>query len=128
MSSYALASLMMIASGSVHAVVNAIIKGRRSVATTPAGSRVTDIMAARGATYGTSAIVLLPAIALIPLPTGAWHWLAISAVVHVVYLYAMIRTYAIADFSAAYPILRGTAPLVTAAVSIGLFGEAVTAA
>lgn len=128
MSSYALASVMMIASGSIHAVVNAIIKGKRSSATAPAGSRATDIMAARGVTDGTSAIVLLPAIVLVPLPAGAWNWLAISAFVHIVYLYAMIRTYAVADFSAAYPILRGTAPLVTAAVSIGLLGEAVTAA
>ena len=60
---------------------------------------------------------------LVSLPTGAWGWLAASAVVHIVYLYAMIRTYEVADFSAAYPAMRGTAPLLTAAISVGLFGE-----
>jgi drug/metabolite transporter (DMT)-like permease len=43
-----------------------------------------------------------------------------------VYLYIMIRAYAAADFSAAYPAMRGVAPLATAVVSIGLFGEAVS--
>lgn len=111
MSSYAIAAGMMIASGSIHAVVNAIIKSGR------------DRMAARAATDGTSALLLLPATLLVPLPTGAWGWLGISAFVHVFYLYAMMRAYGVADFSAAYPVLRGTAPLVTGLVAIGVLGE-----
>lgn len=111
MSPYVLAAGMMVVSGSVHAVVNAIVKGGR------------DRMAARAATDGTSALLLLPGIALVAVPSGAWQWLAISGVVHIVYLYAMIRAYAVADFSAAYPVLRGTAPLVTAIVTIGVLGE-----
>lgn len=111
MSPVALASLLMIASGSIHAVVNAIIKGGKSK------------MASRAATDGSSAVILLPAILLVPWPTGAWGWLAASAVVHLLYLYAMIRTYEAADFSAAYPAMRGTAPLLTATLSVALFGE-----
>ncbi|WP_293990327.1 DMT family transporter [Sphingomonas sp.] len=106
-----LAPLLMIASGSIHAVVNAIIKGGRSK------------MASRAATDGSSAVILLPAALLVPWPTGAWGWLAASAVVHLLYLYAMIRTYEAADFSAAYPAMRGTAPLLTAAISVAVFGE-----
>ena len=113
---------MMIASGSIHAVVNAIVKGgRESVRDGPV---LGSIMAARALTDGASAALLLPAIALVPLPAGAWGWLAASAAVHVIYLYAMIRAYAAADFSAAYPAMRGVAPLATAVVSIGLLGEA----
>lgn len=116
-----LASAMMIASGSIHAIVNAIIKGRRSDAsTTP------SIMAGRAATDGVSALLLLPATMLVPLPTGAWTWLAASAVVHVVYLYAMVRAYTAADFSAVYPVLRGTAPMIVAIVMIGVIGEPAT--
>ena len=42
------------------------------------------------------------------------------------YLYALIRAYKIADLSAAYPVLRGTAPLITALVTLGVLGEAAT--
>lgn len=110
----------MIASGSVHAIVNAIVKGvRRATEADPVSAR----MSARASTDGASAVILLPAVILVRWPSGAWGWLGISALVHLVYLYAMIRAYAAADYSAAYPVMRGSAPMLTAAVSIGVFGE-----
>ena len=114
MAPFTLAALLMIASGSIHAVVNAIIKGGRDKA---AGRAITD---------ATGAIILLPAIAFVPWPTGAWGWLAASAVLHAIYLYALVRAYAIGDLSAVYPVLRGTAPLITAGVSIGILGDHAT--
>jgi drug/metabolite transporter (DMT)-like permease len=108
---FALPALMMIASGSIHAVVNAIVKGGK------------DKMAARAITDGSSAIILLPATLFVALPTGAWGWLAASAAIHALYLYSLIRAYKVADFSAAYPVLRGTAPLVTALVTLGMLGQ-----
>ncbi|WP_425228689.1 EamA family transporter [Sphingomonas sp.] len=119
MTAFAIPAAMMVASGSIHAVVNAIVKGGRSSAADPLHAR----MVARGSTDGASAVVLLPAAAFVAWPHGAEHWLLASAAVHLVYLYAMIRTYALADLSAAYPVMRGSAPLLTAAISIGLFGE-----
>lgn len=110
----ALAPLLMIVSGSTHAVVNAIVKGGK------------DKMASRATTDGSAAIILLPALFVVPLPQGAWEWLAATAVVHALYLYALIRAYQVSDFSSAYPVLRGTAPLVTAAVTLGLLGEHVS--
>jgi drug/metabolite transporter (DMT)-like permease len=112
----ALAPLLMIASGSIHAIVNAIVKGGR------------DKMAARAMTDGSAAAILLPALLLVPLPAGAWGWLAATASVHALYLYALIRAYQVSDFSSAYPVLRGTAPLVTAGVTLGLLGEHVSVA
>jgi len=106
-----LAPAMMIASGSIHAVVNAILKGGK------------DKMAGRAVIDGSSAVILLPATMLVPLPTGAWAWIAASAVLHCLYLYALVRTFETSDYSAAYPILRGTAPLVTAGLSLGVLGE-----
>ncbi|WP_306097429.1 DMT family transporter [Sphingomonas sp. DG1-23] len=115
MSPEALAPAMMIASGSIHAMVNAILKGGK------------DKMAGRAVIDGSSAVLLLPALLFVPLPHGAWGWLAATAVIHCVYLYALVRAFETSDFSAAYPILRGTAPLVTAALAIGVFGEAASA-
>jgi len=106
-----LAPAMMIASGSIHAIVNAILKGGK------------DKMASRALIDGSSAAILLPATLLVPLPHGAWGWLAATAVLHVFYLFALVKAFESGDYSAAYPILRGTAPLVTAALAIGLFGE-----
>lgn len=106
-----LAPLLMIASGSIHAVVNAIVKGGK------------DKMASRAMTDGSAAIILLPALLVVPLPHGAWGWLMATALVHALYLYALIRAYQVSDFSAAYPVLRGTAPLVTAGVTLGLLGD-----
>jgi drug/metabolite transporter (DMT)-like permease len=102
---------MMIASGSIHAVVNAILKGGK------------DKMAGRAIIDGSSAVILFPATLLVPLPEGAWGWLAATAVLHCFYLFALVRALETSDFSAAYPILRGTAPLLTAALAIGIFGE-----
>ena len=115
MTPVALASSMMIASGMIHAVVNAIIKGGR------------DKMAGRAATDGTAALVMVPAVLLVPLPNGAWLWLAGSAIVHLVYLIALVRSYQLADLSSVYPVLRGTAPLVTAVITLGLLGEPASA-
>lgn len=109
-----LAPLLMIASGSVHAVVNAIVKGGK------------DKMASRAMTDGSAAVILLPVLLLVPLPHGAWAWLAATALVHALYLYALIRAYQVSDFSSAYPVLRGTAPLVTAGVTLGLLGDHVS--
>ena len=62
MAPFTLAALLMIASGSIHAVVNAIVKGGRDKA---AGRAITD---------ATGAIILLPVIAFVPWPHGAWGW------------------------------------------------------
>ena len=102
---------MMILSGSIHAIVNAILKGGK------------DKMASRATIDGSSALMLLPATLLVPLPHGAWIWLSASAAIHCLYLYAVVRAFESSDFSAAYPIMRGVAPLITATLAIGVAGE-----
>ncbi|WP_294353058.1 DMT family transporter [uncultured Sphingomonas sp.] len=116
MTPFTLAAVLMIVSGSVHAVVNAIVKGGR------------DKMAARALTDGASALILLPVLPFVAPPVGAYWWLAASTAAHLIYLFALIRAFEQADLSAAYPVLRGTAPLLTAVVTIGLLGEPVRAA
>lgn len=106
-----LAYLLILASGALHAVVNAILK---------AGN---DKLVGRALIDGSSAVFVIPLVLIAPLPHGAWGWLAASAAIHLVYLYALVRAFEVADFSAAYPIARGTAPALTAVVTLGLLGE-----
>ena len=116
MSDWGLAAGLMLASGSFHAVLNAVVKAGKSK------------MAARAVTDGTSAIVLAPLTLVVPLPAGAWNLLALSGAIHAVYLVSLVKAYERADFSAAYPVLRGVAPLITALVTIGWLGEHATPA
>lgn len=108
---FAVGAALMIASGSLHAVVNAVVKGGRDKAT------------ARAVSDGVSAAVALPFLPFVTMPHGAWLFLAASALLHGAYLFAMVRTYAEGDLSATYPVLRGMAPLVVTLITVGLLGE-----
>lgn len=114
MSVFALAALLMILSGSLHATVNAVIKGGKdrylATATMSLGSMV----------------FVLPVIPFFPLPHGAWHWLLIGVAIHAAYFALLSRTLDKGEFSAAYPVYRGTAPLLVALVTIGWLGEPIT--
>lgn len=55
---------------------------------------------------------LLP---FVPLPAPAsWPWMGLTLFVHIGYFLALIETYRHADLSVAYPLMRGTAPLLVA--------------
>jgi len=105
------AALMMIASGMTHAVVNAILKAGR------------DKMSSRALIDGFSALLVLPAAFFLPLPHGAWGWLAASWVTHLVYLVCLIKAFERADMTVAYPISRGVAPALAATVAVLVFSE-----
>jgi len=79
-----------------------------------------------------TAIVLCLAAGLIALPTlwflpppalACWPYLAASTVVHVVYFMLVASGYRNADMSFIYPLMRGSAPLVTALLAVALLGE-----
>lgn len=108
------AALMMIVSGATHAVVNAILKSGR------------DKMSSRALIDGFSAVLLLPAVFVLPLPHGAWGWLALSWATHLVYLICLVKAFETADMTVAYPISRGVAPALAAAVAVTVFGEPIT--
>ena len=56
----------------------------------------------------------------------AWPWLVASVIVHLGYYFALTGAYARADMSQVYPVARGSAPLMTALLSIFILGEPVT--
>lgn len=108
------AGLMMIASGVAHAVVNAILKAGR------------DKMSSRALIDGFSALIVLPFAFVLPLPHGAWGWLAASWATHLVYLVCLIKAFERADMTVAYPISRGIAPALAATVAVLVFSEPVS--
>jgi drug/metabolite transporter (DMT)-like permease len=46
-----------------------------------------------------------------------------SGILHAAYFALLQRSYAVADLSLAYPVARGTGPLITAAVAVAFLGE-----
>src|SRR5438132_1344801 len=74
---------------------------------------------------------VLSAIALpfLPAPSAAsWPYLAASTVVEVLYALLLAAAYRLGDLSHAYPLMRGTAPLLVAIGSGVLIGEPLSAA
>jgi drug/metabolite transporter (DMT)-like permease len=54
---------------------------------------------------------------------AAWPWLVASVVIHLVYFASLIESYRTGDLGQVYPIARGSAPLMTAAVTSIFVGE-----
>jgi drug/metabolite transporter (DMT)-like permease len=105
---------LILTSGLAHAIVNAILKAGK------------DKMSTRALIDGFSALLLLPAAFIVPLPANAWGWLIASALVHGLYLLALIKSFEQADMTVAYPIARGLAPMLAAAVAVSVFHEPIT--
>ena len=57
-----------------------------------------------------------------PLP-ASWTFIALSALIHCAYFFFLIKAYEVGDLSHAYPLARGTAPLVVAAGAALFAGE-----
>nr|WP_202502267.1 DMT family transporter [Streptomyces sp. SID5785] len=59
-----------------------------------------------------------------PLPAaGAWPYLVVSALVHVGYMCLLMTSFRLGDFGQAYPIARGTAPLLVTVLAAVFAGE-----
>ena len=91
----------------LHASWNAMIKG---------GS---DVLLDTAAIVVGAALVALPFVFLVPLPTAqTWPYIAASVATHLAYYYLMINAYRTGDLSLVYPLMRGIAPLITAVLGI----------
>jgi drug/metabolite transporter (DMT)-like permease len=62
----------------------------------------------------------------IPAPES-WPWLIASVVIHLVYFAGLAEAYRTGDLGQVYPIARGSAPLMTAAVATVYVGERLSA-
>jgi drug/metabolite transporter (DMT)-like permease len=96
-----------------HAAWNAAIKiGSDTLSAT--------VLIAVGA--GIVGVALLPFVG-VPL-AAAWPWVVASIVVHLFYFIGLSEGYRVGDLGQVYPLARGTAPLMTATLSVPLVGEA----
>lgn len=102
----------VLAAALMHAVWNSLVKS--------AGDK---FMTSARVCLWCGAIAFAVAAATPPPAAAAWAFVAASAVIHVVYFVLVGRLYRNADLSVAYPLMRGLAPLIAAAVAYATLGE-----
>ena len=86
-----------------------------------------DILSTRAVTQLTSAALVLPAVAVVPLPDAAtWQALALALPAHFFYQVCLVRALHRGDLSLVFPVMRGLAPLLTALGAWVALGEALS--
>lgn len=104
--------ILILVSAAVHALVNILTKGAR------------DKYAMRLLIGVFSALLVAPALFVVPLPGGAAVWLlGGTAFVHAFYELFLVKSYENAAFSAVYPVARGSGPLFTTIGAILILRE-----
>ncbi len=75
--------------------------------------RITDKLVGFTLIAGGGVLIGLALMPFVAVPAaGAWPYLLVSAAIHVLYYVLLMRSFRLGDFGQAYPIARGTAPLV----------------
>jgi drug/metabolite transporter (DMT)-like permease len=83
-----------------------------------------DILVARAILSVSAALLLIPATFFVPLPDArTWGALALAAPAHFGYQLCLIRALQRGDLSLVFPVMRGAAPLLTAAAAFLLLDE-----
>lgn len=83
-----------------------------------------DILGARAVMALSSATLMLPAAFITPLPSQqTWMILALSLPAHWLYQTALVRALSRGDLSLVFPVMRGSAPLLTALAAAIVLGE-----
>lgn len=109
-------ALLVLFAALLHAGWNAIVKGGKD-------KFLDTVLVTAGA--GILSAVVLP---FLPLPAAAsWPFLAASVAIHVGYFALVAATYRVSDMSYAYPLMRGTGPLLVAFASGPIIGERLSA-
>ncbi|MFJ4784597.1 EamA family transporter [Streptomyces sp. NPDC088794] len=75
--------------------------------------QITDKLVGFTLIAGGGVLIGLAMMPFVPVPArAAWPYLLLSAVIHIAYFVLLMRSFKLGDFGQAYPIARGTAPLV----------------
>ena len=97
---------LMLASAIIHAIIGLWLKKAR------------DKFVFRAILALTTAAIIFPFIFIVPLPArAAWPYLIAGAVIHYIYQLSQIAAFERADMSLVYPVMRGTAPALAAAIA-----------
>ena len=109
------ATLLALGSAALHAFWNLLVKTSDERFLTAWGQ------------FAVGGLLALPFLAITGLPSAdAVPYLLASAVVHVVYIAALVRAYHHGDFSLAYPIARGGGALVAAIGGVAFLGDSLS--
>jgi len=112
-----LAFPLILFSAITHAIYNALIKA------------ADDKLVARMLMAVASSLILAPVAFFVPLPSPAmFALLGVTAFVHFGYQMAQVKSLQHADYTLAYPLSRGTAPLLIAGLAPLVLGDTVTSA
>ena len=96
----------------LHASWNAIVKASG------------DKMYAAISVSGSASLIALVMLPFAPQPTlASAPYLVASCALQVVYTVLVAKTYQVSDMSQTYPLMRGTAPLLVAAISVIFLGD-----
>jgi drug/metabolite transporter (DMT)-like permease len=107
-------TLAVLGAGLLHAGWNALLKSA------PGGDALLDTatVVAGGGVWG---LLVLP---LVGMPdASAWKFMIISTLIHWAYYVTLAHAYRTGDLSFAYPLMRGTAPLIAALLAIVFLRE-----
>ncbi len=107
-----IATAAVLAGAALHAAWNVGIRGGSN----PRAS--TALLALTTGSVGAIALLFLPAPAV-----AAWPHLAITVVLHTVYLNLVAEAYSLGAISLTYPVMRGSAPALAALMAALGFGE-----
>jgi drug/metabolite transporter (DMT)-like permease len=111
-------TLAVLGAGFLHAGWNALLKS------SPGGDALLDT----ATVVAGSSLWGLAVVPFVPLPaSAAWPYMATSAVIHFGYYLTLAQAYRTGDLSFAYPLMRGTAPLIVALLGIAFLRELPTA-
>ncbi len=107
-------TLAVLGAGLLHAAWNALLKSA------PGGDPMLDT----AAVVGGSSVACLFAVPFVPLPhPAAWAFMAASSAIHFAYYFTLAQAYRTGDLSFAYPLMRGTAPLLVTVLGIVFLHE-----
>jgi drug/metabolite transporter (DMT)-like permease len=107
-----LVTALVLGSALLHASWNAIIKSSR------------DVLLDTALVAAAAGMLALPLIACLPLPARAsWPYLGASCAIHIGYFWTLVAAYRLGDLGHAYPLMRGTAPLLVALFGVALLNE-----
>ena len=111
-------TLAVLGAGFLHAGWNALLKSA------PGGDALLDTatVVAGSAVWGLAVVPFVP-----PPAAAAWPYMAASATIHFGYYLTLAQAYRTGDLSFAYPLMRGTAPLIVALLGVAFLGELPTA-
>jgi drug/metabolite transporter (DMT)-like permease len=107
-------TLAVLGAGLLHAGWNALLKAA------PGGDPMLDT----ASVVAGSSVCALAVLPFVPLPDpAAWKFVAVSSTVHFAYYITLAHAYRTGDLSFAYPLMRGSAPLIVAVLGVVFLHE-----